>query len=139
MPSVWQKPPDDSFQQLLLKAIPSEVIGVYLAIQSVIPVKGRSAALMWIILGLCTAVTPVFLWKRGVKSDPANPANPKAGVVVTQYIIATIALPVWLMSIPGSAWWTIDGWEPWYGGLAIIAYGGLFAPGIAFLATRVAD
>ena len=94
---------------------------------------------MWLMLGLCTVVTPVFLWMRGVKSDPANPATAKVGVVVTQYVISTIAFPVWLMSIPGSAWWTIDGFEAWHGGLAITVYALMFAPGIAFLATRVAD
>jgi len=123
---------------LLLKAIPSEVIGLYLTIQSVIPVKDRPAAIMWVMMGLCTAVTPFFLWKGGVKSDPATPAA-KAGVVVTQYLITTLAVPVWLMGIPGSAWWTIDGWQPWFGGLAVILYAGLLAPSIGFLATRLAD
>jgi len=134
MPRKWLKPPADNYQELLLKSIPSEVIGLYLTIHSLLlSLKDRPAALMWVMMGLCTAVTPLFLWKSNSKVPETERMGP------TQYVIATLAVPVWLMGIPGSGWFTIDGWQPWIGGLAVILYAGLLSPLVAFLATRLAD
>ncbi len=125
MPRTWQKDPPDNYQRLVLKAIPSEILGLYLAIHSLLYAVKPGAALMWVMLALCTAVTPLFLWKGGMKGP-------------TQYITATIALPVWAMSIPGTAWSTIDGWQPWIGALAVILYAALIAPMVGFLVTKIA-
>ena len=123
----WQKAPNDNYQEWLLKSIPSETIGLYLGIHAfLIQWQGRPDAVMWVFLAICVAATPFFLYKGGIKRP-------------TQYIIATLAVPIWAMSIPESAWWTLSGWQPWIGGLVVLLYVVLLAPLIAFAAVRFED
>src|SRR4029453_15361645 len=84
----WQKAPNDNYQEWLLKSIPSETIELYLGIHAfLLQWQGRPDAVMWVFLGICVAATPFFLYKGGIKRP-------------TQYIIATLAVPIWAMSIP---------------------------------------
>jgi uncharacterized membrane protein YphA (DoxX/SURF4 family) len=120
----WQEKPKDNYQEWLLKSIPSEVIALYLSIHSLLMSwTDRPSVVMWVFLILCTIAAPLLLFMGGVRR-------------ISQFIVATLAVPVWAMSIPQSAWWTIDGWHPAIGGAIIAVYVVAIGPGIAAIVTK---
>ncbi len=96
----------NTFTQLLLKLIPSEVIAVFVFIQGVMP---QHLAPQLAVSLLLVAITPLYLRAAmGVRSR-------------AQLVVSTLSLVVWIYalgqgpvrSIP-SPWY-----EPWYGSVAL--------------------
>lgn len=89
----------------LIKYIPSEVIGAYIALAALVPATyvNRQDAL-WLIFGACAIAVPIYLvpmtWKLG------------KGPLIIQVILGTLAFPVWVFAIGGPfaklAWY--EGW-----------------------------
>ena len=97
---------ENSFLQVLLKLIPSEVIAVFIFIQGVMP---RSLAPHLVIALLLVCMTPVYLyWAGGVRSRP-------------QLVISTLSLVVWVYAMGvGPFRFVRPPWyEPWHGSVAL--------------------
>lgn len=113
---------EDKYRELLVKGIPTEIIGLFMAGTALVAgLEGTAqVALAWVWLVLCTGFTPLYLWFYPVRD-------------AAQITMATIALPIWAMTILGSAWTLIDGWSPMIGGLFVLAYSGIASPLVAWI------
>ncbi len=104
-------PTADDYWNRLLKYIPIEVIGVYLAAtDAVASVTGHAKreTVLWIIFGFVLAVTPIYL--RNV-----------AGIVRSgQLMISAVAFVVWAFALGGPFPESWSGYESWMGALAVI-------------------
>jgi hypothetical protein len=97
---------ENSFLQILLKLIPSEVIAVFVFIQGVIP---RQLLPHLVLTLLLVAITPVYLsWATGVRSRP-------------QLVISTLSLVVWIyaMGMGPLRFIRPPYYEPWHGAVAL--------------------
>jgi hypothetical protein len=97
---------DNSFLQVLLKLIPSEVIAVFVFIQGVMP---RQLLPHIVVTLLLLALTPFYLaWAAGVRSR-------------TQLVISTLSLAVWIyaMGIGPLRFVKPPLYEPWHGAVAL--------------------
>lgn len=100
---------ENSFLQVLLKLIPSEVIAVFVFIQGVMP--GALAPHLVAALVL-VAITPVYLrFASGVRSR-------------TQLVISTLSLVVWIYAMgTGPLRFLAPPWyEPWHGAVALAVW-----------------
>jgi hypothetical protein len=100
---------ENSFFQVLLKLIPSEVIAVFLFIQGVMPRKFWPHLVMAAVL---MAITPLYLSRVvGVKSRP-------------QLVVSTLSLAVWIYAMRGGPVQFIPSpfYEPWYGAVLLAVW-----------------
>jgi hypothetical protein len=96
----------NTFLQVLLKLIPSEVIAVFIFIQGVMP---RVLLPHLIVAALLLAITPLYLARvTGVRSR-------------AQLIVSTLSLAIWIYAIRGGPVQFIrpPWYEPWYGAVAL--------------------
>jgi hypothetical protein len=97
---------ENSFLQVLLKLIPSEVIAVFIFIQGVMP---RVLLPHLVIALLLVCITPVYLyWAGGVRAR-------------TQLVISTLSLVVWIYAMGvGPLRFVRPPWyEHWHGAVAL--------------------
>jgi hypothetical protein len=100
---------DNSFLQVLLKLIPSEVIAVFVFVQGVMP---RQLLPHLVLTLLLVAITPFYLsWASGVRSRP-------------QLIISTLSLVVWIyaMGIGPLRFVRAPWYEPWHGAVLLAVW-----------------
>ncbi len=100
---------DNSFLQVLLKLIPSEVIAVFVFIQGVMP---RLLLPHLVVTLLLLALTPFYLsWAAGVRSRP-------------QLVISTLSFLVWIyaMGIGPLRFVRPPFYEPWHGAVALAVW-----------------
>jgi hypothetical protein len=100
---------DNSFLQVLLKLIPSEVIAVFVFIQGVMP---RQLLPHLVVTLLLLALTPFYLsWAAGVRSRP-------------QLVISTLSFLVWIyaMGIGPLRFVRPPFYEPWHGAVALAVW-----------------
>jgi hypothetical protein len=96
----------NSFLQVLLKLIPSEIIAVFVFIQGVMP---RLILPHLVVAALLLAITPVYLARvMGVRSR-------------AQLVISTLSLAVWIYAIRGGPVQFIPypWYQPWFGAVAL--------------------
>ncbi|HYW83150.1 MAG TPA: hypothetical protein VFB30_07840 [Spirochaetia bacterium] len=97
---------ENSFLQVLLKLIPSEVIAVFIFIQGVMP----HVLLPHLVIALLlVCITPVYLyWAGGVRSRQ-------------QLVISTLSFVVWVYAMGvGPLRFVRPPWyEPWHGAVAL--------------------
>jgi hypothetical protein len=100
---------ENSFFQILLKLIPSEVIAVFLFVQGVMPRK------LWphlVMVAVLMAITPFYLSRVvGVRSKP-------------QLVISTLSLGVWIYAMRGGPVQFIRSpyYESWYGAVLLAVW-----------------
>lgn len=100
---------ENSFLQVLLKLIPSEVIAVFIFVQGVMP---RSLAPHLVVALLLVAITPLYLSRAvGVRSR-------------VQLVVSTISLVVWIYAMgAGPLRFVRPPWyEPWHGAVALAVW-----------------
>lgn len=100
---------ENSFLQVLLKLIPSEVIAVFIFIQGVMP---RVLLPHLVVALLLVAITPLYLrWASGVRSRP-------------QLIISTLSLVVWIyaMGVGPFRFLRAPWYEPWHGAVVLAVW-----------------
>jgi hypothetical protein len=100
---------ENSFLQVLLKLIPSEVIAVFIFIQGVMP---RSLLPHLVVALLLVAITPVYLyWAAGVRSR-------------AQLAVSTLSLVVWIyaMGVGPLRFLRAPFYEPWHGAVALAVW-----------------
>ncbi len=100
---------ENSFLQVLLKLIPSEVIAVFIFIQGVMPPFPVPHVLITLLL---VALTPIYLRQAsGVRSR-------------AQLIVSTLSFVVWVYAIgAGPLRFVHRPWyEPWHGAVALAVW-----------------
>jgi hypothetical protein len=83
-------PPDDYLGRLV-KYVPAETVGAYLAAAASVP-PGRTAAL-WVVFAASWILTPLYLWFATSRRSKRP--------LVSQIALATIAFPIWVFAIGG--------------------------------------
>ena len=99
----------NSFLQVLLKLIPSEVIAIFVFLQGVLP---RQLVPHLVVALLLVAITPVYLhYAAGVRSR-------------TQLVISTLSLVVWIyaMGVGPLSFIKQPFYEPWHGAVALAVW-----------------
>ena len=99
----------NSFLQVLLKLIPSEVIAVFIFVQGVLP---RNLTPHLVVTILLVAITPLYLSRAmGVHSR-------------IQLVVSTISLVVWIyaMGVGPLRFVRAPFYEPWHGAVALAAW-----------------
>jgi hypothetical protein len=100
---------ENSFVQVLLKLIPSEVIAVFIFVQGVMP---RLLVPHLVVALLLVAITPLYLSRAmGVRSR-------------VQLVVSTISLVVWIYAMgAGPLRFVRAPWyEPWHGAVALAVW-----------------
>lgn len=100
---------DNSFIQVLLKLIPSEVIAVFVFVQGVLP---RHLAPHLVVALLLVAITPLYLSRAmGVRSR-------------AQLVVSTISLVVWIYAMGAGPLRFLRApyYEPWHGAVALAVW-----------------
>ena len=103
----------------LLKNIPSEAVGSYLAITSFLTQvpAGTRVWLHWVIFGLILATVPI--WRLG--------SQPK--VAWWQHLFNCIAFVIWAMTLgEAGAFGTIPGYEAYIGGIFLVLFSAVIFP-----------
>jgi hypothetical protein len=88
---VTPPPNENDFKDRLVKLIPSEIVTAYVTIQGLITVaateNSKADLLLWIVIGVLFALTPLYLSKVG---------NVKK---VGQIVFTAIAFLIWVLAI----------------------------------------
>lgn len=101
----------DNYQSRLLKYIPSETVGAYIALSGMAAawqVDRREAAL-WTAFAFCLALTPLYLWRLQLVRRRL------------QLCVSTLAFAVWVFAI-GGPFATLTWYTPPIGGFVLIAF-----------------
>jgi hypothetical protein len=104
-------PPPDRWYERLLKYIPVETIGLYLAVEGIIRSANLTAMELRVYLGLTLIVTLVFTWLYLRQIARV--------VVVSQIVISCFALVVWVFAL-GGVFATFSFYKPWQGTAALV-------------------
>jgi hypothetical protein len=100
---------ENSFLQVLLKVIPSELIAVFIFVQGVLPRIFLPHLLIALVL---VGITPLYLARAaGVKSRP-------------QLVVSTLSFVVWIyaMGIGPLRFVRPPFYEPWHGAVALAVW-----------------
>ena len=100
---------ENSFLQVLLKLIPSEVIAVFIFIQGVMPPSLLPHLVMALLL---VAITPIYLARASGVTSPA------------QLVVSTLSLVVWIYAIGTGPMRFVHApyYEPWHGAVALAVW-----------------
>jgi hypothetical protein len=91
----------DDFLGRLVKYIPAELVGLYVAARGVIP-KTAEASVFWTVATLTWLFVPIYFWFV-TSRDGKRPLK-------MQILLATLAFPIWVFAIGGAP---VESW-PWY-------------------------
>lgn len=108
---------ESEYSKRLLKNIPSEILGAYVAINGMLSASPTPNWLYWIIFGVLLVLTPLWLrFGQEVKQ-------------VWQLVLSTIAFLIWAMTVPGA--FDVVPYAATIGGALVIIYSGIVAPMIS--------
>lgn len=111
----------DTYMQMLLKNIPSEIVAAYVAILGAASLIDSPAWALWLTFGVALVATPIWLiFAQKVK-------------YWLQITISTIGFCIWDMSLEGGAFQSIDGFEAGYGAFILLLFTLLVAPGLTWI------
>jgi hypothetical protein len=102
-------PVADKYGDRLIKYIPSEVVGVYVAVDALLKTAGNQIpkdALGWIVFGFLLVMTPIYLWRMQNVRKSKNLA------------IATLSFIVWVFTL-GGPFAQLPWYSPFYGALLL--------------------
>ncbi len=108
-------PPIDGYFDKLIKYIPSEIVGSWIAVKGLIigdsnlPIN----TLLWILLVIFTALTAVYIFRQT--------SEPRTSTAKTQILISTGAFLVWAFAL-GEPFSSLAFYRPVYGSLLLILY-----------------
>ncbi len=106
----------DSYSDRLLKYIPADVVGAWLAVQGLIQSAGNDVpkpGLLWLSFGVGIAATAWWTFNQT--------EEPKKKPAWTQTAISTGAFFVWIFAL-GGPFATLPFYRPLYGSLLLIFY-----------------
>ena len=113
--SATSKEAVDGYQDRLLKYIPADVNGAWLALTGI--VKSATAIpqsnVLWGLFLILLILTPIWTWQQTSK-----PNQPPA---ITQILISTGAFFVWVFAL-GEPFTSLSFYQPVYGSILLILY-----------------
>src|SRR5215468_647246 len=84
----------DDYLGRLLKYIPAELIGLYLAARGVVPATERNIdRILWIVAAMTWLLVPIYLYFATSRN--------RQTALWWQIVLGTLAFPVWLFAIGG--------------------------------------
>jgi hypothetical protein len=92
--------PDD-FLARLVKYIPAEIVGLYLAVRGFIPAD-QPPSFFWVIAGVSWILVPIYFWIATTRGGTPP--------MKLQILLATIAFPIWVFAVGGPP---VTSW-PWF-------------------------
>ena len=117
MPRAVTTEDESDFSKRLLKNIPSEIVGTYIAINGILtanPENPKPAWIAWAVFFVLLVLCPLWLrYGQDVRK-------------VWQLVLSTIAFVIWAMTLPG-AFSSIPNMSL-YGGILVIVFSGIVAP-----------
>ena len=81
----------DDYLSRLLKYIPAEIVGLYLAVRGIVPVAATDV--LWYVAVASWILVPLYFWKVTTIDDKRP--------LIIQIVLATIAFPIWVFAIGG--------------------------------------
>jgi hypothetical protein len=102
---------EDSYLAKLVRYIPGEIVGAYLALFNAAKAADQLVVLGWIV-GILLVLTP--LWILSATRDSQKP------IPYFQAFAAMFAFLVWLFAIPETPFSTLPGFNPFYGFVALV-------------------
>jgi hypothetical protein len=86
---------EEDFMGRLLKYIPAEIVGLYLAAKGiVIGTSGKDTeTILWLTVAFSWMLVPIYLWVA-TSRDGQKP-------LLLQILLATIAFPIWIFAVSG--------------------------------------
>lgn len=115
----------DGYFDRLIKYIPSDIVGAWIAVTGIIPSNGQgtnSSTILWVAFGFGVVITALWVWRQ--TELPGRP------IAYTQIAMATVAFVVWVFAL-GGPFTTFEWYVSFQGSLALIAYtllAGLIVP-----------
>lgn len=105
----------DGYFDKLLKYIPTEIVGGWVAITGLIKSASNipTNTILWILLVIFTGLTALYILKQTFE--------PKKPLAIKQTIISTIAFIVWVFAL-GEPFDTLSFYNPVYGSVLLILY-----------------
>jgi hypothetical protein len=103
----------DGYFDRVIKYIPSDVVGAWVAVTGIIPAGQGAGSILWIAFVSGTMITALWVWRQ-----TEAPGRPTA---LTQIGVATVAFVVWVFAL-GGPFATLLWYAPYLGSLALIAY-----------------
>jgi len=100
-PGQQTVPKPDDFLGRLLKYIPAEIVGLYLAVRGVIKPDASPNVFLWAAI-ITWILVPVYFWFATTRGG--------ASPLLKQIVLATLAFPVWVIAIGGPL---VTQWQ-WY-------------------------
>ncbi len=111
----------DTYMQMLLKNIPSELIAAYVAILAAVASFGAPTWAQWVAFGVTLVSVPIWLiFAQKVR-------------FWLQIVLSTVGFCVWDMSLVGGAFQSISGFEPGIGAFILLLFTLLIAPGVSWI------
>jgi hypothetical protein len=111
----------DAYFDRLLKYIPSDVVGCWLAATGIInslPDKETQNTWLWIIFIFGLVITPI--WVRNQTKEKGKP------IAYTEIFVSTIAFVVWIFAL-GGPFTSFGFYQPYQGSVILILYTTLVA------------
>ena len=114
------KPSVDGYSDRLMKYIPSETIGFWLAVSGIIKSSedSQQTVLLWLFFVVGILLTIGWIFKQ--TNEPDKP------IARTQILISCGAFIVWVFAT-GEPFSSLDFYRPYYGSLLLITYTSLVA------------
>lgn len=105
----------DGYFDKLLKYIPTEIVGGWIAITGVIKSASNipTNMILWILLVIFTVLTAVYILKQTFE--------PKKPLAIKQTSISTIAFIVWVFAL-GEPFESLSFYNPVYGSVLLILF-----------------
>jgi hypothetical protein len=107
--------------------IPAETITAYVGAQALLgnlaapqgkPLHDADFTTRWVVFALALAITPVIVWLfTKIKSRGSH--KPFEWPVF-EMVVASLSFVLWAVALPDTPANGIAGWQPWWGGAAII-------------------
>ncbi len=103
----------DTYFDRIIKYIPADIVGAWVAIMGLISGNNASSTVLWIMFIIMVAITAAWTYKQ-----TRTPFMPPA---VTQIIVSTLSFAVWVFAL-GGPFATLPWYRAFYGSLALIVY-----------------
>jgi hypothetical protein len=127
----------DGFFDKLMKYIPSEIIGAWIAIKGLLksanPVNNQTNNglvnnangatgdnLLWILFIVLTILTAVYIFKQTLKETSKTEKSKKSPDII-QIIISPVAFVIWVFAL-GEPFSSLSFYQPVYGSIALIIF-----------------
>jgi len=113
----------------LLKNIPSEAIGSYLAVLSFLTAvpNGPPGWLQWVLFVVFLGTVPLWL--------VLGPSKVKWW----QVLFAALSFFIWVMTLQQGPFGTISGYEAWIGGVLVLVFSGVVFPLLSKLIVKLSS